>query len=73
MAHLKTHARRRTTLVIAHRLSTVADADEIVVLDRGRVAERGTHHDLMLYGGKYAELWAAQAERGDGPEGETAR
>ena len=36
---------------------------------RGRVAERGTHHDLMLYGGRYAELWAAQAERGDGPEG----
>ena len=75
MGHLRDHATAgaKTTLIIAHRLSTVADADEIVVLDRGRVAERGTHHDLMLYGGKYAELWAAQAERGDGPEGETAR
>ena len=75
MGHLRDHATAgsKTTLIIAHRLSTVADADEIVVLDRGKVAERGTHHDLMLYGGKYAELWAAQAERGDGPEGETAR
>ncbi|KAH8060967.1 ATP-binding cassette subfamily B [Aureococcus anophagefferens] len=74
MGHLRDHATAgsKTTLIIAHRLSTVAHADEIVVLDRGRVAERGTHHDL-LYGGKYAELWAAQAERGDGPEGETAR
>ena len=48
MAHLKTHGRNRTTLVIAHRLSTVADADEIVVLEEGKVAERGTHAQLLV-------------------------
>jgi ATP-binding cassette subfamily B protein len=51
----------RTTLVIAHRLSTVKDADGIVVLDKGRVVERGTHESLLEKDGLYANLWAVQA------------
>lgn len=53
-------AKRRTTIVIAHRLSTVVDADEIVVLDAGRVAERGSHAALLEMRGLYAEMWARQ-------------
>jgi ATP-binding cassette subfamily B protein len=52
----------RTTLVIAHRLSTVIDADEILVLDEGRVVERGTHAALLAREGLYAEMWRRQAE-----------
>ncbi len=52
---------RRTTITIAHRLSTIVDADQIVVLDEGRVAERGSHAELMARGGLYAEMWARQA------------
>ncbi|HEY0315056.1 MAG TPA: ATP-binding cassette domain-containing protein, partial [Sphingomonas sp.] len=52
---------RRTTITIAHRLSTIVDADQIVVLDAGRVAERGTHAELMAAQGLYAEMWARQA------------
>jgi ATP-binding cassette subfamily B protein len=66
-------ARNRTTLIIAHRLSTVVDADEIVVLDHGRVLERGSHHQLLLENGRYAQMWRMQlAERneaGSAPEG----
>lgn len=52
----------RTTLVIAHRLSTVIDADEILVMDAGRIVERGRHEDLLKARGRYAELWRRQQE-----------
>jgi ATP-binding cassette subfamily B protein len=52
----------RTTLVIAHRLSTVMDADLILVLNHGRVAERGTHRELLAADGEYARMWALQQE-----------
>ena len=65
---LRAVSRHRTTLVIAHRLSTVVDADEIVVLDAGRVAERGTHAALLARGGLYSQMWVIQAEQQDRPE-----
>ena len=55
-------SRGRTTLIIAHRLSTIVNADEIVVLDRGRVAERGRHAELMARNGLYADMWRRQQE-----------
>ena len=58
---LEAVGRGRTTIVIAHRLSTVVDADQIVVLDGGRVAERGTHTMLLRRNGLYAEMWMRQA------------
>ena len=60
-------AARRTTLVIAHRLSTVTGADRIIVLDKGRVAETGTHDQLLAMRGLYADMWARQqAEKEEG-------
>jgi ABC-type transport system involved in Fe-S cluster assembly fused permease/ATPase subunit len=59
-AELKAIAQHRTALVIAHRLSTVADADEIIVLDQGRIIERGTHAYLLASNGAYARMWALQ-------------
>ncbi|MFL6862335.1 MAG: ATP-binding cassette domain-containing protein, partial [Allosphingosinicella sp.] len=53
-------AAKRTSIVIAHRLSTIVDADQIVVLDDGRVAERGTHAQLLRRNGLYADMWARQ-------------
>lgn len=52
----------RTTLVIAHRLSTVMDADEIIILDHGRIVERGGHQALLLNEGNYAQMWALQQQ-----------
>jgi ATP-binding cassette subfamily B protein len=52
----------RTSLVIAHRLSTIVGADEIIVLDQGRIAERGTHSQLLGQGGLYASMWNRQRE-----------
>ncbi len=59
-AELATAARGKTTLVIAHRLSTVVDAHEILVLDAGQVVERGTHAELLARGGVYARMWSLQ-------------
>jgi ATP-binding cassette subfamily B protein len=65
---LRDISRKRTTLVVAHRLSTVVDADEIIVLDKGVIVERGRHGDLVRADGLYALMWARQAaERDDMP------
>ena len=64
-AELKTAAQNKTTLVIAHRLSTVVDAHEILVMDHGRIAERGTHAQLLAVQGAYARMWALQQAGGD--------
>jgi ABC-type transport system involved in Fe-S cluster assembly fused permease/ATPase subunit len=67
-AALRAVAQHRTTLVIAHRLSTVVDADEIIVLADGRVAEHGRHAALLARDGLYARMWALQAEQEMEPE-----
>ncbi len=57
---LKALAEDRTTVTIAHRLSTIVDSDEIIVLEKGRIVERGRHADLVGAGGRYAAMWARQ-------------
>ena len=61
-AELQSAARNRTTLLIAHRLSTVVDAHQILVMDAGQIVERGTHSELLALGGRYASMWALQQE-----------
>jgi ATP-binding cassette subfamily B protein len=65
LVSLDAAARRATSLVIAHRLSTVVDADQILVLDSGRIVERGTHESLLSGDGLYATLWHLQQGEGD--------
>ena len=62
---LKTALAGRTSLVIAHRLSTVRDADQILVLRDGHIVERGRHEELLAGGGLYAELYRTQFRRQD--------
>jgi ATP-binding cassette subfamily B protein len=62
-------ARNRTTLVIAHRLSTVVHADQILVMDQGSIIERGTHQDLLLANGRYASMWRMQESSLIDPDG----
>ena len=61
-------ARNRTTVVIAHRLSTVVNADEILVLRDGQIAERGSHFDLLEQDGLYAQMWNRQREASEAAE-----
>ena len=62
-SQIRLAARNRTTLIIAHRLSTVVDAHQILVLDAGRIVERGTHAQLLDLNGVYARMWALQQEQ----------
>jgi ATP-binding cassette subfamily B protein len=64
-AELTSVAQDKTTLVVAHRLSTVVDAHEILVMEQGRIVERGTHAQLLAQGGRYARMWALQQGAGD--------
>jgi len=67
LARLRERRGKQTTILIAHRLSTVALADHIYVLDEGRIVQSGTHADLTAQSGPYADLWTLQTEH-DGPQ-----
>jgi ATP-binding cassette subfamily B protein len=67
-AELQSVAHNKTTLVIAHRLSTVVDAHEILVMEAGRIIERGTHAELLAVNGRYAQMWRLQQQSGASEE-----
>ncbi|MCB2088637.1 MAG: metal ABC transporter permease, partial [Sphingomonadaceae bacterium] len=69
LATLHRVSENRTSISIAHRLSTIADADTILVLDHGRLAESGSHGELLRHDGLYAEMWARQANEEKGSAG----
>jgi len=69
-AELRAAAQNKTTLVIAHRLSTVVDAHEILVMEGGRIVERGTHAELLAGQGRYANMWAMQQQASERVEDE---
>jgi ATP-binding cassette, subfamily B, heavy metal transporter len=69
---LRVAGRGRSVIVIAHRLSTVVEADRIVVLELGRVAEEGTHAALLALGGRYARMWNRQLAEGELAESDAA-
>ena len=66
-AELQSAAKNRTALVIAHRLSTVVDAHQILVMEAGRILERGAHAELVAAGGRYTEMWRLQQSRAEEP------
>ena len=73
-AELQGVARNKTALVVAHRLSTVVDAHQILVMGHGRIVERGTHAELLALGGHYAEMWRLQqSSEADRSPNENAR
>jgi ATP-binding cassette subfamily B protein len=74
-AELKGVAQNKTTLVIAHRLSTVVDAHAILVMEAGHIVERGTHQQLLAQRGRYAAMWALQQQRSEdsGDDGDPGR
>jgi ABC-type transport system involved in Fe-S cluster assembly fused permease/ATPase subunit len=67
-AELKSAARNKTALVIAHRLSTVIDAHQILVMEQGRILERGTHAELLANAGRYAQMWRLQQQAAERSE-----
>ena len=60
--NLEQLSKNKTTLIIAHRLSTVVNVDNIIVLDKGKIVEEGTHHSLIRIKGKYYKMWEKQKE-----------
>ena len=60
LQHLREHRKGKTNIIVAHRISTLQDADQIIVIDEGRIVERGDHESLLARGGIYADLYHRQ-------------